>query len=232
MTDTGKRPGKTKPTIRGLIFDFDGLIIDSETPVFRAWKELYKRHGHTLHKEDWVDIIGVSPEDHDPIQDLGQIAGQDFNQAKAKKQVERWEMAFVNDQEALPGVEETIAAAKLADLKLGIASSSSHRWVEHHLRRLGLREFFQAIACSDDVEQSKPDPRVYELVLQKLGLEAQNAIVLEDSPNGMIAAKRAGLFCVVIPNGMTESLSFDKDGYQPDLVIDTLLDLPLEDFLS
>jgi len=218
--------------MKALIFDFDGLILDSETPIFQAWKRLYHEYDQHLALEDWVDIIGVSPDDHHPIQDLHAVVGDRLDREAARKKVSQWEQEGVQQQQVLPGVKDTIAAAEAAGLKLGVASSSSHSWVDGHLERLNLLEHFHAIACSDDVRRSKPDPEVYHLVLQRLGLSPQQAVVLEDSPNGVLAAKRAGLYCVAVPNTMTEHLSFNQDGYQPDLIIESLVDFPLENFLA
>ena len=218
--------------IQGLIFDFDGLILDSETPIFQAWKRLYREYDQHLGLEDWADIIGVSPDDHHPIQGLQALVGDQLDADAARKKVSLWEQERVQQQPVLPGVEDTLSAAEEAGLKLGVASSSSHSWVDGHLERLNLRDRFQAVCCSDDVRRSKPDPEVYHLVLQLLGLSSPQAVVLEDSPNGMLAAKRAGLFCVVVPNPMTEGLSFEKDGYQPDLMLESLEEFQLETFLA
>lgn len=219
-------------SIQGIIFDFDGLIIDSETPIFQAWQKLYQVYGQSLKMEDWVDVIGKSPEDHDPLQALLDSAGDEIDEANARQRVSRWERANVEGQEPLPGVEEVIAAARLADLKLGIASSSSTRWVHAHLRRLGLYDYFDVICCADHVEQAKPHPALYRMAVEKLALEPEQVIVLEDSPNGVLAAKRAGLYCVAVPNRMTRGLSFQHGEHQPDMMLESLTDLPLEDFLD
>lgn len=218
--------------IQGLIFDFDGLILDSETPIFQAWKRLYREYDQHLSIEDWSDIIGVSPDDHHPIQDLHAVVGGRLDEEAARRKVSQWEQELVQQQQVLPGVKDTIAAADAAGLKLGVASSSSHSWVDGHLERLNLFGRFHAICCSDDVRRSKPDPEVYRLILRRLGLTSQQAVVLEDSPNGVLAAKRAGLYCVAVPNAMTEGLSFNKDGYRPDMIIGSLAEFPLERFLD
>lgn len=220
-----------KRKIKGIIFDFDGLIIDSETPVFHAWQRLYREHGLTLIKRDWTEIIGRSSKDHDPMRDLADIAGDNFEEEEARKKVSRWEQELLAKEEVLPGVEELIATAEAAQLKLGVASSSSRQWVQGHLERLGLYEHFETLVCSDDVRQAKPDPEIFRKAVDALGLKPDQVIVLEDSPAGVLAAKRANLFCVAVPNQMTKHLSFQLDGYQPDMKIDTLKDLPLENFL-
>jgi HAD superfamily hydrolase (TIGR01509 family) len=219
------------PKIKGIIFDFDGLIIDSETPAFHAWQRLYKTYGLTLRKEEWVDVIGWSSKDRDPMHDLARLVGEGFEETKAKQRVRKWEEELLAEEEVFPGVRELIRAAEEAQLKLGIASSSSRRWVQGHLERLGLYEPFEAIICSDDVSHAKPDPEIFRLAVEALGLNHDQVIVLEDSPAGVLAAKRANLFCIAVPNQMTKHLSFQLDGHQPDMQIDSLNGLRLNKFL-
>jgi beta-phosphoglucomutase-like phosphatase (HAD superfamily) len=127
----------------------------------------------------------------------------------------------------LPGVKDYLDDAKQLGLKLGLASSSSHNWVDGHLSRLGLISYFDCIKCSDDVKDVKPDPELYQSVLDALDLRADEGIVLEDSANGILAAKQAGLFCIVVPNPMTNHLSLDL----ADLRLTSLTELPLEKLL-
>ncbi|MFO8035061.1 MAG: HAD family phosphatase [Anaerolineales bacterium] len=217
--------------IEGIIFDFDGLIIDSETPAFHAWQRLYEEYELTLMKEDWVDVIGWSSKDRDPMHDLARLAGDGFEEAEARKKLSKWEKEFLAKEEVLPGVRELITAAENAQLKLGIASSSSRQWVKGHLERLGLYEHFEVIISSDDVDHAKPDPEIFHLAVDALGVNPDQVIVLEDSPAGVLAAKRANLFCIAVPNQMTKHLSFQLDGHQPDMKIDSLRGLRLENFL-
>jgi HAD superfamily hydrolase (TIGR01509 family) len=131
-------------------------------------------------------------------------------------------------QSVLPGVREYIAAAKRLGLHLGVASSSSRRWVVGQLTALGLSAHFECIKCSDDVPRVKPDPALYQAVVQALGLQPQQAIALEDSPNGITAAKHAGLYCIAVPNPLTRQLSLTH----ADLLLNSLADLPLEQLLA
>ena len=113
-------------------------------------------------------------------------------------------------------------------LKLGIASSSDREWVMVHLTRLGLAPYFDVVHTADDVERTKPDPALYILALSSLGLKPEEAIVFEDSPNGVTAAKSAGIFVVAIPNPLTSQLSLDH----ADLKLDTLADLSVNEIIS
>jgi beta-phosphoglucomutase-like phosphatase (HAD superfamily) len=94
-------------------------------------------------------------------------------------------------------------------LKLGVASSSSREWVVGHLGRLSITNMFDAIVTEDDVAHVKPDPELYLLTLARLGLDASEALVFEDAPNGVLAAKRAGLFAVAVPNALICGLPLD-----------------------
>jgi HAD superfamily hydrolase (TIGR01509 family) len=114
----------------------------------------------------------------------------------------------IERQPVLPGVVDYLNEAKELDLKLAIASSSQHSWVDAHLRRLGLFEYFSTIICSDEVqrERTKPHPDLFLKVLEIMGVQAKEVIVFEDSPHGVVAAKAAGLFVVAIPNPITAEL--------------------------
>src|SRR5262249_54309165 len=120
-----------------------------------------------------------------------------------------------------------VEAAAGLGLKLAVASSSSRDWVAGHLDRLGLLGHFDVLKCSDDVVQVKPDPGLYRAVLDALGVVPHRAIALEDSPNGIAAAKGAGLFCVAVPNALTGRLVLDG----ADLRVPSLTELPLAQLL-
>src|SRR5581483_5413115 len=112
-------------------------------------------------------------------------------------------LEMIEAQAVLPGVEAAIADARRLGLKIGLASSSHRDWVVGHLSRLGLHAHFDTLKTADDVTHTKPHPELYLAVLDALGLQAREAIALEDSPHGIHAARNAGIFCVVIPNQMT-----------------------------
>ena len=104
------------------------------------------------------------------------------------------------------------------------ASSSSRNWVVGHLSQLGLLSYFDYIRCGDEVARKKPDPELYLAVLAALHIQAEQAIVLEDSPNGILAARRAGIFCVAVPNPLTSQLPLDH----ANLRLASLADMSLE----
>jgi len=216
--------------IRALIFDFDGLILDTESPAFLSWQEIYQEYGCSLPLSTWATCIGTSDavDAFETLDYLEAQLGRPVDRQAIRSKREQREMELVKREPILPGVEAYITEAKRLGLKLGLASSSSRDWVTEHLSRLSLRDCFDCIRCADDVTHTKPAPELYRAVLHALGVRAHEAIALEDSPNGILAAKRAGIFCVAVPNSLTRHLSLD----QADLRLTSLADSPLEKLLS
>ncbi|MBC8506099.1 MAG: HAD-IA family hydrolase [Anaerolineales bacterium] len=210
--------------IRGIIFDFDGLILDTESTIYQSWLELYQEYNLDLPFEEWGQIIGISPDEHfDPLERLqSQLDSAIDGKEVGAKRLQR-EIDLVEKQPILPGVEEILFEARKMNLKLAIASSSDREWVGGHLERLDLMKHFDIVHTSDDVERTKPDPALYQLALKSLGLDADEVFVLEDSPNGITAAQSAGIFCVVVPNPLTRLLSVDH----ADLQLTSLADVAL-----
>jgi HAD superfamily hydrolase (TIGR01509 family) len=222
---------KLRTPLQGILFDFDGLILDTETPVFQAWQEKYTALGMRLDMSDWAEVLGKASHEMDRI--LSKLDGV-LDESSKKiflEEVSRAEMELVLQQRPLPGAAELIRKAHKAGLNLGIVSSSDQDWVHSHLRRLELLDYFQHTSCVEEVTAAKPDPALYQLGLSKTGLEADRVVVLEDSPNGVLAAKRAGLFTIAVPNGITSQLQFYQNGGRPDQVLDSLEDFPWEDLM-
>lgn len=212
--------------IKALILDFDGLILDTEGPEYQSWQEIYQAYGCSLSLPQWTEGIG-SHDTFDPYDDLAQQLGQPVDRAAIRAKRRSRFTELMADQSILPGVERYILEARELGLKLGLASSSSRSWVTGYLAQLKLDAYFDSIKCADDVERTKPDPALYLATLQVLKVKAHEAIALEDSPNGVLAAKRAGIFCVAVPNAMTQQLPFDL----ADLQISSLAELSLEELL-
>jgi HAD superfamily hydrolase (TIGR01509 family) len=191
--------------IRALVFDFDGLILDTEGPIFRSWEEVYRAYGTVLPFEQWVKTVGSSNQAFHPQHHLEELIGHKLPQEVVDRRVAR-RVELVLEQPLLPGVAGLVDAARGTGMKVGVASSSSRDWVEGHLRRLGLLDRFDCLRCREDVELVKPAPDLYVALVVCLGVDAGEAIALEDSPNGIMAAKRAGLRCVAVPNPITAGL--------------------------
>ena len=198
--------------IKALIFDFDGLILDTETPEFDVLHAIYAEYNAELSISKWGQIIGGSgAATFDPLADLEQLTGRKIHRQPL---LDRWRAeadALIEANPVLPGVVELLDEAKQRGLGLAIASSSPHKWVDTHLQRLGLFGRFEHIICSDDVSCTKPSPELFLLALNKLNVSADQAVVFEDSPNGVKAAVAAGIHVVAIPNPITLQLTFSGE---------------------
>jgi len=213
--------------MRLVVFDFDGLILDTEVPVYDSWQAIYAEHGHALDFDKWATCIGTH-DVFDPAEDLAALCGRvlDCEALTARHRADC--DALIAMQAVLPGVRDYVEEARRLGLRLGVASSSSRAWVEGHLTRLGLREHFDVVRCRDDVPVVKPDPALYLAVLAATGVPPRDAVALEDSPNGVWAAKRAGLTCVAVPNPLTARL----DLAHADVTLRSLAELPLSELLA
>src|SRR5437899_2020623 len=156
--------------IRALIFDFDGLIIDTEEPIYRSWAEVYEAHGVPLPFDQWVKTVGSSNKEFDPQHHLEQQLGHPLAQGELDQRIQR-RVELVLAQPLLPGVADLAGAARDRGLKVGVASSSSRDWVRGHLDRLGILDRFDCLRTRDDVEQVKPEPDLYVAVLDCLAIE-------------------------------------------------------------
>jgi HAD superfamily hydrolase (TIGR01509 family) len=214
--------------IRALIFDFDGLIVDTEVPIFRAWQRIYREHGQELPLERWLTIIGTASGPFDPVIDLAKKTGATLDEAELKALEVLYYQEATALQQLLPGVIDYLVAARQLGLQTAVASSSTRKWVMDHLNRFGIGGHFDAIVCREDVKRTKPDPDLYLTTLERLGARPDEAIAFEDSSNGIHAAKAAGLYCVVVPNLLT----VDLDLTEADLRLLTLEAMPLREVIK
>jgi HAD superfamily hydrolase (TIGR01509 family) len=212
---------------QALVFDFDGLILDTEVPDYQAWREIYQRFGAELPLSVWATFIG-SMHTFDPYDYLEQQSGRAVDRETIQRVQRRRFEQLLAEPLPMAGVEAYLEDAQRLGLRLAIASSSPRDWVAGYLDRLGLTGYFESLSCGDEVRYTKPDPAVYQLALERLGVAAEDAVALEDSPNGVQAAQRAGIFCVAVPNALTGQLSLDH----ADLVLAALTDLPLQALLD
>lgn len=215
-------------TVRALIFDFDGLLLETEGPAYQAWTEVYRAHGHELPRERWLEYIGREGGWFDALGHLDGLVGDGFDReaARARRDARRTELIEALD--LLPGVRERIGEARDRGLKVGVASSSPLRWVGGHLDRLGASALFDTVTCREEGMRAKPAPDIYLAALASLGVEATEAIAIEDSRNGIAAAKAAGLRCVAVPNELTSQ----QDLSAADLRLGSLAEATLDGLLA
>jgi HAD superfamily hydrolase (TIGR01509 family) len=214
-------------TIRAVVFDFDGLLLDTETPVYTAWLEAFDAHGAELTAEEWAIEIGTSGAlDLEAMLHARATGAVDVDRMHEVRRARRDELLAANT--LLPGVEQWIADVRRLHLGIAIASSSPIDWVDGHLVRLGVRDRFEHVSCQDVDVPGKPAPDVYLRACDALGVDPRDALAIEDSPNGVRAAKAAGLWCVAVPNEITAPLDFS----QADLVVGSLADVSLAEAIE
>jgi len=185
--------------LRGLIFDFDGLIVDTETATADAWHQVHAEDGFVADPAVFHSVVG-----HVGIEvDIWTAYPESYDRGSLSARFLRYTRQRCLEAPVLPGVTELLDTARAAGLPLAVASNSTHRHVEGHLAARGLLDRFLAVVCREDVERGKPAPDLYLAALERLGLEAADVVAFEDSVPGHQAAAAAGLRVIVVPNPST-----------------------------
>ena len=213
--------------MRALIFDFDGLIVDTESASLTAWEGVLAGYGLAMPGALWRSVIGGRSTIATILAHLEQHIGP-FDPEPVVRRWSEANLALVAAQPLRAGVADYLSAGVAAGLRLGVASSAGGDWVASQLRRVGVRDYFDVLSTCDGRRPPKPAPDVYLVALETLGVAAREAIAFEDSPNGVSAAKAAGLYCVAVPNTVTESLSFAS----ADLVLPSMEAMSLNQLLT
>ena len=214
--------------IRALLFDFDGTLVDTESIDLRCWREVFEAHGVALPVERFALRIGTltGPNELDELDALLEAPCDRDAVTRARR---GRELELLEVEPLRPGVAAYLEDAHSRGIRVAIVSSSPRSWIDRNLLRLGLRDGWDAIICADgDTERCKPSPALYLEALDALDLDAEEAIVIEDSPNGITAARAAGLFCVAVPNEVTGGLDLSH----ADLLIESFEDVPLAELLA
>ena len=215
--------------MQALIFDFDGLILDTEMPDYHSWQLVYQSYNVELPFDLWASIVGGTGEsDFDPNEHLESLIGESIDREQVWITRRKDYLEHLEQQPILPGVEDYLRGAKQMKLKLAVASSSPESWVSGHLTRLGLLDAFDQVVTADDVEHTKPNPELFLLAAERLGVAPAQAIVFEDSRNGVLAGKRAGMFVTAVPNLVTAQMDLSE----ADLQLGSLAELSLADLLE
>jgi HAD superfamily hydrolase (TIGR01509 family) len=211
--------------LKALIFDFDGLILDTETPEVSVWQSIYQEHGFELPVHEWEKTVGgYGISNFDAAEHLALLSSGTLDSVSMRNRYRKEADKIIHTSPILPGVINIIEQAKQNNLKVAIGSSSPHSWVDTHAHRLGIFHYFDDIICADDVEpgRTKPNPDIYLKALERLDVKNDAAVVFEDSLNGVLAARRAGIFVVAVPNPLTV-----KMGVTGDLTVTSIADLSL-----
>ncbi len=215
-------------TICALILDFDGLILDTETPMRTSWLEIFEEHGLIVSEQQWASLLGACADPPEAYDLLEEHLGERVDRIALHDRRMLRELQLLESEVVLPGVRRLISDAQSAGLGLAVASSSERTWVEGLLKQHDLIEPFDAIVCAEDVAHTKPLPDLFLKVLERLEVRPNEAIVFEDSQHGVKAAKSAGIFCVAVPNKVTRCLAFAE----ADLVISSLADYSLPEYIA
>jgi HAD superfamily hydrolase (TIGR01509 family) len=214
--------------LEAILFDFDGTLLDTESIDLRTWTEVFDAHGVAVPLDRFALRIGTltGPNEFDELDALLE-APCDRDAVTATRR--RRELELLELEPLRPGVGQFLEAARDLGLRVGIVSSSSRSWIQSNLERLGLVDGWATIVCADgDTTRCKPSPALYLEALELLGVAANEAIAVEDSPNGIASARAAGIFCVGFPNDVTSTLDLS----QADLVVESLGDVSLADLLE
>jgi HAD superfamily hydrolase (TIGR01509 family) len=205
-----------------VILDFDGLIVDTETPIFDAWRGVFARRGQELSIDEWQHALGTF-RGFDPCARLAELLGESVDCDQLESEVRGPYLAACEAQPVLPGVVELLEAARRLGVGTAVASSATRGWVLGFLGKHGIKHLFDGVCGREDVPRVKPAPDLFLLAALRLGSAPPTCIVFEDSPNGVRAARAAGMRCVAVPNPVTRPL--DLGG--PDLVLASVSEFPL-----
>ena len=221
--------GGTAPQpLRAVIFDLDGLIVDTETPEYLAWHAVHAEQGWPFPIESWRLNIGRRDSPFDPLgrfREPDSPIPPDAARASWQGHHDRLEREFLRP---LPGVVALLHCVRARRLRTAVASSSRVARVRERLAQIGLSDRFDAVAGGDEVPRAKPAPDVYRLAAQRLGVAERSCAALEDSAPGVRAAKTAGMWCVAVPSELTRGMDFSA----ADLVVRSLLDITVDTLLA
>ena len=193
-------------TIQGLLFDFDGLILDTETPEYDLWCKIFQEFGQSLPLELWARAVGASLDAFHPAAYLQTLTNREINVSEVEQRHRAASLEIILQSAPILGVTDFLEHARQSGIKMAVASSSDRAWVGGHLSRLGLTAYFETICTREDVAQVKPNPALYLTACQRLGLQPAETVVFEDSPNGITAGVAAGCHVVAVPNALTRHL--------------------------
>jgi HAD superfamily hydrolase (TIGR01509 family) len=215
--------------IDALLLDFDGLLYDTEGAEYQAWNDLYARYGLQLDLGVWVrEAIGRPPGvgEFDPVARLQELVGEELDVAALRTAGEASKAERLPHR-LMPGAPELLDAARERGLRAAVVTSNASAHVRRHLARAGCTFRFDAlISAEGDRRRGKPHPALYLEALAALDLGPAQAVALEDSPNGIAAAKAAGLACIAVPNAVTRGAAGLEAA---DVQLESLVEVDLDD---
>lgn len=212
-----------------IIFDFDGIIIDTESTELLSYQELYARFGAEFPLQPWLQAAGRTLT-FDPYEYLQSAAKTDLDYDALRRWRRRRHWELSEQEPVREGIRDYLQRAVELGLNLAVASNSKADWVVSLLEKERLKKYFDVIVTGDRIAWRKPSPTLYRMALDSLGADCREAFAIEDSINGLMAAKAAGLACVVVPNPITVQLPWPYG--MADLRLDSFTEMRLDDVLT
>lgn len=199
---------------KGIIFDFDGVLVDTEWAIYQSWVHLYAREGQEISIATYSPCLGAGYSHWDPAAHLEKLTGKHYNWELETPARQAMLEADLERMGLMDGALELLDWCREQGIGLTVASSSSRRWVQGWLEKLRIYDRFASVFTRTDGYAVKPNPALFEAAQQCLALPKEECLIVEDSENGTIAARNAGIPCVAIPNRMTESSDFSRAAYR------------------
>jgi len=191
-----------------ILFDFDGVLVDTEWAIYQSWRRLFEVHGQPLPLDIYTRCIGSDFATWSAKTHLEELTGLDFDWHDLDARRQQEIMDDLSSEPPMPGALELLDKLAAAALPCAVVSSSSHHWVDGWLDKLGLAGYFQTVVCRGDAARIKPAPDLFLEAATRLGCEAADCLVIEDSLNGLVAAQAAGMHTWMVPNRVTGGLDF------------------------
>lgn len=203
MTDSPRNIDIWNPLPKAIILDFDGLMVDTEYAIYSSWARVFASEGHELPLDLFNECLGSGYTHWNPGDHLESLTGKkyDWDKINARRQIEL--EAELEEEGLLPGVAEIISFAKSRGIPLGVASSSSSRWVCGWLKKLDIIHLFDTVVCRTDGYAVKPAPDLFLAAAHNMNTKPEDCLIFEDSRNGILAAHAAGMKAVAVPNRVT-----------------------------
>jgi HAD superfamily hydrolase (TIGR01509 family) len=193
-----------------VLFDFDGVLVDTEWAIYQAWRRTFEAHGHELPLEIYTRCIGSDFATWSPKTHLEELTGLafDWHDLDERRQVEI--RAELSGEGPMPGVTGLLEKLPACGLPAAVVSSSSRHWVDGWLEKLGIIHHFHSTICRGDAPRIKPAPDLFLAAADRLAVDPRDCLVIEDSLNGLHAAKAAGMEVWIVPNRVTRCLDFSN----------------------
>lgn len=228
MASSSDRPRLTQ--FKAIVFDFDGLILDTETPLFEAWAQTFEYFGIApISLTEWSLSLGREADDPKalkPMDVLRTALNRELDEAEIRRVRRAMSDQMLDEAPLLPGVIDRLDEADALGIPVSVASSSPSDWLERHLGSRGIRDRFRHLSSPSETMPGKPNPAVYLEACRLMGVSPSDVLALEDSPNGAKAAKGAGMTCVAVPNRISQGLDFSH----VDRVVASLEDIRFSDW--